>query len=304
MPAKTSAAKSVPRISTFPKCWLEDIVAGRKPLMEWIAQSAELGADGCELYDGFLKSFEAPYVAEVRRAIEKTGQAFSMLCFSPDFTHPDPAFRAREVEKQKQRIDLTADLGGGFCRTLSGQRRPEVSRADGVRWVVECIEACLPHAHKRGVTLAMENHYKDGYWTHPEFAQHMDVFCEIVGKIDSPHFGVQFDPSNCVVCGEDPVELLDRVKARVVTMHASDRYLAPGATVEQLTKDIGATGYSPLLKHGVTGEGMNDFDTLFVRLKEVNFGGWISIEDGMNGMDEMRRSVEFLKRKRKEYFGA
>ena len=47
-----------------------------------------------------------------------------MLCFSPDFTHPDPAERARQVERQKAAIDLAVRLGTRFCRTLSGQRVP------------------------------------------------------------------------------------------------------------------------------------------------------------------------------------
>ena len=71
----------------------------------------------------------------------------------------------------------------------------------------------------------MENHYKDNYWKYPEFAQKMDVFVEIVDQIDSPWFGVNYDPSNTILAGEDPLVLLDRVKDRVVTMHASDRYL-------------------------------------------------------------------------------
>jgi sugar phosphate isomerase/epimerase len=49
---------------------------------------------------------------------------------------------------------------------------------------------------------------------------------------------------------------------------------------------------------------MNDYDAIFRLLSEVGFGGWISIEDGMNGLDELRRSAEFLKRKRAEYYGA
>ena len=86
-----------------------------------------------------------------------------------------------------------------------------------------------------GVTLIIENHYKDNYWQYPEFAQKMDVFCDLVAAIDSPHFGVNYDPSNTFLAGEDPLELLRRVKHRVVTMHASDRYLAEG-TIEDLRK--------------------------------------------------------------------
>jgi hypothetical protein len=34
----------------------------------------------------------------------------------------------------------------------------------------------------------------------------------------------------------------------------------------------------------------------------VNYARWISIEDGMNGMDEMRESLSFLHRMRQLYF--
>jgi sugar phosphate isomerase/epimerase len=56
------------------------------------------------------------------------------------------------------------------------------------------------------------------------------------------------------------------------------------------------------LKHGETGQGMNDYDAIFRILRSVNFTGWISVEDGMNGLDEIRRSVEFLKSKRGQYY--
>ena len=47
---------------------------------------------------------------------------------------------------------------------------------------------------------------------------------------------------------------------------------------------------------------MNDYDAIFRILREVGFDGWISIEDGMNGLDEIARSATFLKNKRAEYF--
>jgi sugar phosphate isomerase/epimerase len=148
----------------------------------------------------------------------------------------------------------------------------------------------------------MENHYKDGTWRYPEFAQPEDIFLEIIGQIDSPFFGVQYDPSNAVVGGFDPIGFLDKVKHRVVTMHASDRYLAPGATLDDLATADGSTGYASALRHGETGKGMNDYDAIFRLLAAVGFSGWISIEDGMNGLDEIARSADFLKAKRAEYF--
>ncbi len=40
---------------------------------------------------------------------------------------------------------------------------------------------------------------------------------------------------------------------------------------------------------------MNDFDAIFRILAEHNYRGWVSIEDGMNGMGEMAESLAFLR---------
>ena len=120
-----------------------------------------------------------------------------MLCCSPNFTHPDPDERARAIEREAEMIRVTKILGGegAVCRVLSGQRYPEVSREQGLEWVVECIERVLPVAREQGVILGLENHYKDGFWRYPEFAQKMDVFLDLLEAIpDREHFGVQYDP--------------------------------------------------------------------------------------------------------------
>ena len=292
-----------PRISLFPKCYFDDFVEGRRSYEQWIDEAATLGGEGIEHYDGFFKSLEPADVDPIVRALERTGQVSSMVCFSPDFTHADAGERRRQVERQKAAIDLTVRVGARHCRTLSGQRYPGLSRAEGIARTVDGIKRSLEYAEQRGVVLCMENHYKDGTWKYPEFAQPEDIFLEIVEQIDSPFFGVQYDPSNAVVGGFDPVRFLEKVKHRVVTMHASDRYLAPGATLDDLKTGDGATGYAAALKHGETGKGMNDYDAIFRLLSGVNFSGWISIEDGMNGLDEIARSAEFLKQKRAEYYG-
>ena len=291
-----------PRISVFPKFAFDQLVAGDVSFEKWIRDAAALGGEGIEHYDGFFPSLEPAEVDRIRRLIEQTGQTTSMICFSPDFTHPDAAERARQVERQKAAIDLTAQLGARHCRTLSGQRYPGLSRADGIARTVEGITRSLEYAARRGVILCMENHYKDGTWRYPEFAQPEDIYLEIIGQIDSPHFGVQYDPSNAFVGGFDPVRFLEKVKHRVVTMHASDRYLAPGATLDDLKQGDGATGYAAALKHGETGKGLNDYDAIFRILSDAGFDGWISVEAGMEGLDEIARSVEFLKGERARHY--
>jgi sugar phosphate isomerase/epimerase len=295
-------SQSRPRISVFPKCYFDDLYSGKMDYVAWLRQAATLGAEGVEHYDGFIRGFDEASVAPVRRVLQETGQTSSLLCFSPDFTHPEAAERRRQVERQKGAIDLCVALGIRFCRTLSGQRYPSQTRKDGIERTVEGIKRSLDHAERHGVVLCMENHYKDGTWQYPEFAQAEDIFLEIVGRIESPFFGVQYDPSNATVGGYDPVRFLEKVKHRVVSMHASDRYLAPGATLDDLRQADGTIGYSDKLRHGETGKGLNDYNAIFRILASVGYAGWISVEDGVNGLDELRRSVEFLKRKRAEYY--
>ena len=292
-----------PQLSVFPKCYFDELYQGKRDYLGWLRQAATLGAEGVEHYDGFFDPLGAGGVAAAKRVLEETGQQSSLLCFSPDFTHPDAAERARQVERQKAAIDLCVVLGIRHCRTLSGQRYPDLSRKDGIERTVEGIKRSLEYAASKGVTLCLENHYKDGTWQYPEFAQPEDIFLEIIGRIDAPFFGVQYDPSNATVGGFDPVAFLEKVKGRVVSMHASDRYLAPGATLDDLRQADGTLGYSDKLRHGETGKGLNDYDAIFRILSGVGFAGWISVEDGVNGLDELRRSVEFLKRKRSEYYG-
>ena len=295
-----------PRISAFPKCYLEEISShDGMSVFDWIEQARELDADGLEMYEGFFTSLDNDYLDSVKEAIHQAGFVMPMLCCSPDFTHPDRDQRQRAVDREIQMIEVTHRLGGrgSVCRVLSGQRYPEVTRDQGMQWVVECIENCLPAAREHGIILGLENHYKDGFWKYPEFAQKQDVFLELLASVpERRHFGVQYDPSNAIVAGDDPVELLRQVADRVVSMHASDRYLAPGATLEALRQSDGTLGYSSQLLHGITGQGLNDYDAIFEILASQNYGGWISIEDGMNGLDEMMESLGFLRSMVRKYF--
>jgi sugar phosphate isomerase/epimerase len=294
------------QISAFPKCYIDRIAGERSmSVFDWIEMARALDADGLEMYDGFFTSLDDAYLERVGEAIHGAGFAMPMLCCSPDFTNPDPDGRKRAIERQAEMIQVTRRLGGprAVCRVLSGQRYPQVSRQQGLEYVIGCIQEVLPVAHEHDIVLGLENHYKDSFWKFPEFAQKQDVFLELLQAIpDRSHFGVQYDPSNAIVAGDDPVELLRRVAGRVVSMHASDRYLAEGTTLEELRQNDGTLGYSANLRHGVTGQGLNDYHAIFRILADHGYSGWVSIEDGMNGMDEMAQSLAFLRGMSAKYF--
>jgi sugar phosphate isomerase/epimerase len=291
----------LPKLAVFPKCFMDELCIDKTmTVIDWIELSATLGVAGLEFYSGFLDDNE-PFLQDVKSALKRHNLQMPMLCCSPDLTETDPVRLQKEIDHEKRMIEITAFFEGQYCRVLSGQRRPQLTQEAGIAQVVRIIRELLPFAEEHRVVLTMENHYKDNYWQYPEFAQKMNVFCAIVDQIESPWFGVNYDPSNAILAGEDPLALLDRVKHRVVSMHASDRFLKTG-TLENLRKEESSIGYASRLAHGVIGEGMNDYDTIFSVLRSVGFASWISIEDGMNGMDDLRKSVRFLKTKISEHF--
>src|SRR5215207_9751907 len=124
--------------------------------------------------------------------------------------------------------------------------RPPLRGEDDVKMAAESITALLPHAERHGMTLILENHYKDGFWQFPEFAQKREVFLQLLDAIPrSPWLGVH-------------------------------------------------TGYASILRHGVIGRGLNDYDAIFSTLARAGFRGWISIEDGDDprvGMEHLRLSA-------------
>ncbi len=292
----------MPKLAAFPKAYMDPLcVDGSMTIREWIELASTLHIDGLEFYTGFLELADPKKWKESRAIAADHGLSIPMLCCSPDFTHPDPTFRREQIDREKQWIDMTAELGGTYCRVLSGQRRPELSPEAGLTFAADCITACLDHAASSGVTLVIENHYKDNYWDYPEFAQSAEMFCELVSRINSPHFGVNYDPSNAYLAGDDPLVLLERVKHRVVTMHASDRYLIEG-TLDDLRREEDQRGYAARLRHGVIGRGLNDYDAIFRTLSAAGFDGWISIEDGVDGFAQLEESVSFLSGKTRQYW--
>lgn len=294
----------MPKLAVFPKAFMQALCKdGSMSLNAWIDLACKLEVDGLEWYAGFLEMQDKSRWSEFRKRVEDRGKTIPMLCCSPDFTHPDLKFREREIQKQHHWIEMTHVLGGKYCRVLSGQRRPQLDLGTGIDLAAECIHACLPLAESLGITLILENHYKDDFWLYPEFAQKQAVFCALVEKINHSNFGVNYDPSNAFLAGEDPLELLAKISRRVVTMHASDRYLLEGTLDDLNREEAGVTGYAQRLRHGEIGKGLNDYDAIFTELKRVGFNGWVSIEDGVDGMDQLERSVTYIRKKIAEYWG-
>ena len=214
-----------------------------------------------------------------------------MMCASPDFTRPGEGELERELAAYRRVLRRCSILGVRYCRILSGQRRPQMTR-EGIDRTVRAISNALETTRELDLVLVLENHFKDGFWDYPEFAQDPLIYLEILEALPTdPHFGVNFDPSNALTAGWDPLDLLDAVIDRVVTMHASDRQW------------IERNGRREL-QHGIIGEGAIDYDGVFSRLARAGFRGWISIEDGNDpviGIECLQRSATYLRSQMKRH---
>jgi len=120
---------TMPRLAAFPKGFFDALIARRMTVFDWIDLAGRLELEGAELGPKFLDSYESSYLARVRQEAQVRGLELPMLCHSPDFTQPDPADRRREVEHTRDLFRVTAELGGKYCRVLSGQNRPGLNEA-------------------------------------------------------------------------------------------------------------------------------------------------------------------------------
>ena len=102
-----------PRLAAFPKAYLHALCRdGSMTIADWIELAATLGVEGVEWYAGFLEMADEAAWPRFRGAVEDRGMTIPMMCCSPDFAHPDPAFRAAEIVKQKRWFEMKAVLGG------------------------------------------------------------------------------------------------------------------------------------------------------------------------------------------------
>src|SRR6218665_3564576 len=144
------------RISVFPKGDLNALSNDRSmTIFEWISKAASLPADGLELYSGMFWQRDDDYLDAIGEALTAEGFEMPMLCTSPDFTNPDAAVRAAEFDRQVEMMRFTRHLGGAGAstRVLSGQKYPEVSREQGVAWVVDAYQRLPPIPHQLHNTL-------------------------------------------------------------------------------------------------------------------------------------------------------
>jgi sugar phosphate isomerase/epimerase len=249
------------KLSCLPVSFFADITCGKMSLAEWARMGAALKLDAVDLSILFLPERSIKAAETIRRQVEAEGVSITMLTTYPDFTHPDPAQRKKELELEIEAVHLAASLGAKFIRVTAGQAHPETCTSDGIAWASEGLSRLVDTAGNLGVQLAYENHAKPGAWVYTDFSQPPEIFLEILSRVQSPLLGVNFDTGNATAFAADPLAFLGQIVGRVVSVHASD------------TSERGR------LKHVLLGTGVTPFQALFYGLKSNGWDGWICMEE-------------------------
>jgi len=248
-------------------------------IKDWAEQGVEVGLDGIDLSILFLKAKDGAYLDSLRREIERIGIRVAMVTTYPDFTHPDPNERIRELSKLQENISVASRLGADLIRVTAGQAHPAVKRSDGIEWAVEGLKKAVEFAKNYPIKLAYENHAKPGAWTYTDFSHPTDIFLEIVERTRDVSLGVNWDTANVIAYGDDPIPVLKRIVDRVISVHAAD------------------TSTRGQLNHVLIGTGLVPFKEMFEVLHASRFDGWICIEEGsFKGKTGVKAAADFVRR--------
>jgi sugar phosphate isomerase/epimerase len=243
------------------------------PIERVIEDAARLGFDGVEILHRQMRDETPAYLNMLKQTAFRHAIALPMLSIHQDFVHPDATEREKHIAHTKRCIDIAAQLGIPAVRLNSGRWKtiksfddlmkvkgdepplPGYKTEDAVKWCVDSIHACLPHAEKAGVTLALENHW--GLTTQPE------MLIRIWKGVNSPWLGMNVDTGNFP---GDPYTGLET--------------LAPHAWIVQAKTYYGGGEWYTLDL---------DYKRIAGILRKANFGGWVSLE--MEGKEDAATAV-------------
>jgi sugar phosphate isomerase/epimerase len=267
------------KLSCLPVSFFSEIIDGRMSVGDWSKMGSEIGLDAIDLSILFVPDRSETGLATLREQIESTGMSVAMITSYPDFTHPEPSQRLKELELEIQVVQVARKLGAKMVRVTAGQAHPQIGREDGIGWAVDGLTRLTELVKDTGVQLVYENHAKPGAWQYTDFSQSPQIFLEIVRQTADCGLGINFDTGNAATFAEDPLILLESVINRVVSIHASD----------SSTRGV--------LNHTLLGKGITPYQELFTRLKRHGWDGWICMEEASNlGKLGVEEAASFIRK--------
>lgn len=264
--------------------------------------------------DGLLKwSKETGFDAiDIGRNADKVGRSVLAagiklgsidLAVWQEMLSPDAAKRKDAVARNAAYVKACADLGSMNHFVVMLPEKPDLSRLENFKYMVESFAQLAPVMEKAGARLVIEGWPGAGaLCCTPE--SYRAFFTECPAKC----FGVNYDPSHLIRMGIDPIRFLHEFADRVYHVHAKDAEINGenlyhyGNILPPTLKDGGGWG-SMHWRYTLPGFGSMRWVDGMAVLKDRGYSGVVSIEheDGRFWSDEesnkagLKTALEFLK---------
>lgn len=216
--------------------------------------------------------------------VERTKELFashnieiSALGYYPNPLDPDAAAAKVAVSHLEKLIDLAPRLGVGLVNTFAGRDPAKSIDANWPRFV-SVFEPLVQRAADRGIRLGIENCpmlFTGDEWPGGKNLAHTPVIWRrMFEAIESPNFGLNFDPSHMIWQRMDYLKPIVEFRDRIFHVHAKD------ARVDQHRLDDCGILAAPLAYHTPKLPGLGDVNWgLFCgMLGEVGYTGPVCIE--------------------------
>lgn len=252
---------------------------------EWgVAKAAELGYEfiepmvhwGRELLSeaGYFHSvslWDDPY--RIRRACEKHGVKPSALSSHAPLCRPDIS-----TDYLKHAVRFAAECGAPVICTDEGLKPSWSTQEEDFAFIKYTLNVVLSVAEPRNIKIGIEPHQQ--YTVDP------DLYDRIITLVNSSALGANFDTGNSYLGGQDPYSWLERVKNKLVHLHAKD------ISIQQSDAERGAVTGTPV--GCACGDGVIDWERVVAICKTIPQDIVFSVECGT--VEQAARSLDHLKK--------
>ena len=255
-----------------------------KPFEWGVKKAAELGYTHVEpmVHWGRELLSEAGYFHSVsmlddplriRRACEAAAVSLSGFSAHCPLCKPEIS-----VEYLKQAIRFAAECGAPVVNTDEGPKPTWTTEAEDHVLMRYTLGEALRVAEPRHILIGLE--------PHQQYSRSPEGLDRIWGLLHSPAVGINFDTGNSYLAGHEPLAWLERVRDRLVHVHAKD------ITVTQSAAERGKVTGTPV--GCACGDGVIDWAKVIGICRQAPRDLVLSVECGT--VEQAARSIAHLKK--------
>lgn len=215
--------------------------------------------------------------AGVKNLCREKGVEISSLAYYPNTMDPDLEKRKGYISHLYKLIDASAMLDVNMVTTFVG-RDPKKSVSENLELVKEVWPPIVKYAEEKGVKIAIENCpmlFTEDEWPGGQnLMTTPDNWRKVFAIIDSPNFGINYDPSHFVWQQIDYIRPIYEFKDKIFHVHYKDIKV-----YQEKLADVGVMAV-PLayMSPKLPGLGDVDWGRYVSALTDIGYDGYTCIE--------------------------